>query len=86
MAKGKAKNRSDTEKAADFKKIAGKHAGTAIAAIGRLGKCARPSRYSWTPSQVNKLEEAFRAALGQTFALLKNPPQKGGAKIANPLD
>lgn len=72
------KERSASEKASEFKKLAEKHAGTALGAINRLGKLARPSRYSWTPEQVKRLEQVFSESLGSMFALLKNPPQKGG--------
>jgi len=78
--------RTDAEKRADFKAIAGKHAGTALAAIGRLTKCARPSRYSWTPEQISKLENAFKDALSACFGQLKAPPSTGGKKAVNPLD
>jgi hypothetical protein len=80
------KERTNAEKAADFKKLAGKHAGTALGAINRMGKLARPSRYSWTPEQVKRLEAAFGESLGSMFALLKNPPQKGGKITHNILD
>lgn len=80
----KRKERSAAEKSADFKKLAGKHANTALGAIERLQKLARPSRYSWTPEQVKLLEKAFGDALGTMFALLKNPPTVGG-KIARKI-
>lgn len=86
MAKGKAKERTNAEKTADFKKLAGKHAATALGAINRLAKLARPSRYSWTPDMVKKLEDAFSKALGATFQTLRNPPQKGGKVTANLFD
>lgn len=74
--------RTDKEKTDDFKKVAGKHANTALMAIVRLGKCARPGRYSWTPVQVDKLDQAFRAALSATFEKLKRPPTAGKATAA----
>lgn len=78
--------RSAAVKSADFKKLAGKHAGTALGAINRLSKLARPSRYSWTPEQTKRLENAFSEALGTMFALFKNPPQKGGKITSNLFD
>jgi hypothetical protein len=87
MATKKArKERTPGEKSADFKALAGKHAGTALGAIHRLSKLARPSRYSWTPEQVKILEKAFSEALGDAFARLKNPPQKGVKLAANIFD
>lgn len=80
------KERTHAEKSADFKKLAGKHASTALGAVNRLSKLARPGRYAWTPEQTKKLEQAFAEALGSMFALLKNPPQKGGKVTANIFD
>lgn len=68
MAKKGKKVRTETEKAEDFKKIAAKHANSAIRAISRLEKMANPNKYHYTPSQVQKLSEAFRAALTACFA------------------
>lgn len=86
MASKTRKERSTAEKSADFRKLASKHAGTAIGAVRRLAKLARPGRYHWTPGEIKILEEKFSEELGAAFALLKNPPKVGKKVTANIFD
>lgn len=67
--KGKGKTeKSQAQKEADFRKLAEKHANTAVAAIGRLSKLANARKYAWTPAQLKLISDGINGAMSACAA------------------
>lgn len=66
-----AKEKTDKDRADQFKVLANMRANRALRAIEGLSKLANKNRYKYSPEQVAKLEGAFKEALGACFAAFK---------------
>lgn len=61
------------EKTANFKSAGSKRTMRVIKAVRALGGVARPSRYSWTTDEVNKIMGAIAKEVQAVQARFQNP-------------